>query len=449
MEDRQGQMELFPAEQFQERSRAQSPPKRASRRWLWLLPAFLLPVGAIAWQMGIPFIAEPAAPQEEAAEPKALPVSVVTAEPQSGFGVQREYAGELVARRESQLGFEGSGTVIAITVDQGDRVQPGQVIARLDDRSLRARRSQLVAEAASAEAQLWELKNGARREDIDAARSVVGDLEQQLQLANLQAARRKALYETGAIAREDWEREQFNANALADRLSQAKSQLEKLKTGTRTEQLAAQVARLEQTQAAIAAIDIDLSKTVLKAPYGGQVSDRLVDEGTVVNGGQGIVRLIEGGTLEARVGVPVDLASRLSVGTRQVLTVGARSLPATVTTVLPMLDGESRTATVVLQLAATEGLRIGQTVRLGVTESQSQDGFWVPATSLVPRERGLWSVYGLGSASGDGFEVVRRDVEVLHDAGDRLFVRGTVQAGDRVIASGAHRIVPGQLVRVE
>ncbi|MEM1426216.1 MAG: efflux RND transporter periplasmic adaptor subunit, partial [Cyanobacteria bacterium P01_H01_bin.130] len=322
-------------------------------------------------------------------------------------------------------------------------------IARLDDRSLRARRSQLMAEAASVEAQLQELRNGARREDIDAARSAVGDLEQQLQLANLQAGRRKALYETGAIAREDWEREQFNANALEDRLGQAKSELEKLKTGTRTEQVAAQAARLEQTRAAIAAIDIDLSKTVLQAPYSGQVSDRLIDEGTVVSGGQGIVQLIEGGTLEARIGVPVDLAERLSVGSSQSLTVGGRSLSATVSTVLPQLEGESRTATVVLRLPSNKNLRIGQTARLEIMESQAQDGFWVPATALVPRERGLWSVYGLGSSSGDAFEVVRRDVEVLHDSGDRLFVRGTLQPGDRIVASGAHRIVPGQLVVIE
>ncbi|MEM9771077.1 MAG: efflux RND transporter periplasmic adaptor subunit [Cyanobacteria bacterium P01_D01_bin.73] len=417
------------------------------KRWLWAIPVLLLPVGAIAWQIGTPTVAE--APKEEAEQRRALPVSVVTVEAQEGYGIQREYAGELVARRKSQLGFEGAGTVVAVLADQGDYVQAGQVIARLDDRSLKARRSQLVAEAASAEAQLRELKNGARREDIEAARSAVGDLEQQLALANLQANRRKDLYETGAIAREDWEREQFSANALQDRLNQAKSQLEKLKTGTRVEQVSAQAARLQQTKAAIAAVDIELSKTVLKAPYSGRVSDRMIDEGTVVSGGQGIVQLIEGSSLEARIGVPVGMAQRLPVGSRQQLTVNGQSRSALVTTVLPMLEQESRTATVVLQLAAANNLRIGQTARLTVKESQSQDGFWVPATALVPRQRGLWSVYGLGDASGGDFEVVRRDVEVLHDGGDRLFVRGTIQPGDRVISSGAHRIVPGQLVSIQ
>ncbi|MEM6502168.1 MAG: efflux RND transporter periplasmic adaptor subunit [Cyanobacteria bacterium P01_C01_bin.89] len=423
-------------------------PKRKVRRWLWVFPVVLLPVGIMAWQISTPPAADTAV-SKPAPQGRVLPVSVVTAKAQTGYGIQREYAGELVARRKSRLGFEGAGTVVAVLADQGDVVQAGQVIARLDDRSLKARRSQLVAEAASAEAQLRELKNGARREDIDAARAAVGDLEQQLALANLQANRRKELYETGAIAREDWEREQFSANALQDRLNQAKSQLEKLKTGTRVEQVSAQAARLQQTKAAIAAVDIELSKTVLKAPYSGRVSDRLIDEGTVVSGGQGIVQLIEGGSLEARIGVPVDMARRLPVGSRQRLTVNGEPRSAVVTTVLPMLEQESRTATVVLQLAASQNLRIGQTARLTVKESQAESGFWVPATALVPRERGLWSVYGLGDAAGNGFKVVRRDVEVLHDGGDRLFVRGTIQPGDRVIASGAHRIVPGQLVSIQ
>ena len=143
------------------------------------------------------------------------------------------------------------------------------------------------------------------------------------------------------------------------------------------------------------------------------------------------------------------MAKGLGVGSRQTLRVNGRSLSAVVTTVLPMLEEESRTVTVVLQLAASQSLRIGQTARLTVKESQAESGFWVPATALVPRERGLWSVYGLGSGAGSGFEVVRRDVEVLHDGGARLFVRGTIQPGDRVIASGAHRIVPGQLVSVD
>ena len=41
----------------------------------------------------------------------------------------------------------------------------------------------------------------------------------------------------------------------------------------------------------------------------------------------------------------------------------------------------------------------------------------------------------------------RKDVEILHNDGDRVLVKGTLQSGDRVIVNGTHRLVPGTLVK--
>ena len=49
-------------------------------------------------------------------------------------------------------------------------------------------------------------------------------------------------------------------------------------------------------------------------------------------------------------------------------------------------------------------------------------------------------------AADGGQRVARRDVEVLHATTDRVFVRGALAAGERVIADGVHRVVPGQRV---
>jgi hypothetical protein len=90
----------------------------------------------------------------------------------------------------------------------------------------------------------------------------------------------------------------------------------------------------------------------------------------------------------------------------------------------------------------------GQIVRLEIEEMVTAEGFWLPSTSLVRGQRGLWSCYvAVGVDGTDGQQrLERRDVELLHTTGDRVLVRGTVQAGDAVVASGAHRIVSGQLV---
>lgn len=64
-------------------------------------------------------------------------------------------------------------------------------------------------------------------------------------------------------------------------------------------------------------------------------------------------------------------------------------------------------------------------------------------------KRGLWSAYVLKSTDqSQVFSVARRDLEVLHTAGDRIYVRGMVNPQERVIAKGTHRLAPGQLVKI-
>ena len=108
---------------------------RKPKGWLWALLLALLPVGAIAWQMGVPPGVETEASEPEL-QGRVLPVSVVTVEAQAGYGIQREYAGELVARRTSRLGYNAAVTVEKMKTVHEDLELAGQVFARLDDRSL-------------------------------------------------------------------------------------------------------------------------------------------------------------------------------------------------------------------------------------------------------------------------------------------------------------------------
>jgi len=301
---------------------------------------------------------------------------------------------------------------------------------------------------------LRELQAGPRSETIAAAEATVAEIEQQLALARLQRDRRAALYTEGAISREEFDREQYSTGALEQRLAQAQSQLTELRRGTRSEQLDAQAARVSQIDASLRQIEVDLEKSVLLAPFAGTISDRPVDEGVVVSGGQAVVSLVEAAPLEARVGIPPTVADRLQVGSEQRVLVGDRPFIATLTALLPELDTTSRTVTAILQIPTTD-LTVGQTVRLILEETQQAEGIWLPTTALVPSERGLWSVYVLTeseathSDSPPLYTVSRRDVEVVHMEGDRALVRGTLQAGERAIASGTHRIVPGEEVRVD
>ncbi|MBD2256770.1 efflux RND transporter periplasmic adaptor subunit [Pseudanabaena sp. FACHB-2040] len=416
-----------------------------NRRWIWLLPLALLPLGAVV----LPQLLSSA--PVETAEAQTLPVQTVPLTAVDRYETQRTYTGEVVVRRSSDLGFEGAGTVIKLLVDDGDSVTAGQPLAQLDVRSLEAQRQQILAQKDQALAQLQELEIGPRQESIAAAQAAVADLEQQVALAQIQRQRRQELYTRGAISLEELDQQTFGTGSLENRLQQAQSQLNELLAGSRREQVEGQAARVRQLDASLQAIDVDLSKSVLRAPFSGTVSQRLVDEGAVVGSGQVVLKLVEGNTLEARIGVPTQVADRLSVGSSQTVQVGNATLPATVTTLLPELDPTSRTVTIVLAIQADTAITVGQTARLVLTESQAGEGFWLPSTALVPGERGLWSVYVAvprEDGAEAGFEVARRDVELLHTEGDRILIRGMVQPGEQVIAAGAHRVVPGQSVSI-
>lgn len=177
------------------------------------------------------------APQTGPAPRQAiLPVTTLALQPSTFYDIQRTYAGEVQANRTSELGFELTGTLIEIAVDEGDWVQQGMPLARLDTRSLAAQRQQLLAQKAQAQAQLRELKTGPRTEEIGAARAAVEDLGQQRLLAEKQSKRRQGLYEKGAISREAFEERYFAAQALKKRQGQARKRLEELLAGTRVEQ---------------------------------------------------------------------------------------------------------------------------------------------------------------------------------------------------------------------
>ncbi|MGF1497667.1 MAG: efflux RND transporter periplasmic adaptor subunit [Elainellaceae cyanobacterium] len=392
-----------------------------------------------------------------------LGVEAMPVEAAASYTVSRVYAGEVAAGRTSELGFEQGGELVQIWVDRGDRVEAGQPLARLDTRRLAAQRSQLIAQRDRALAQLAELQNGPRREDIDAARSAVQDLENQLELERLRQQRRNFLYTEGAISQEDRDVVAFGADALEDRLAAARSQLEELQTGTRPEQVAAQQAVVAQLSASITDLDIAIEKSTITAPFTGAIAARRLDEGTIVEAGQSVLRLVEQSVPEVEIGLPVEVTANLNLGQTRPLEIGSETYEGTITAILPEVDPTTRTRTVVFQLrgVGNEAVAPEQLAKVTIAQTISTPGFWLPVTALIQGERGLWATYALmptdGSEESDLFQVQRREVEVLHTEGERAFVRGLLNGeteggadgGDRIVTDGVQRLVPGQTVRID
>ena len=369
----------------------------------WLLGLGLLGLFLVAVPMLRLPLAGSSAESEAVAEDNIFMVETVAAESVSSYEVSRDYTGEIASLQASELGFERSGQLNGLLVPEGARVAVGEPLAQLDVRNLLAQRSQIESEKARAVAQLTELEVGARSEDLAVARAAVQDLEQQIALQRTQLARREILYEKGAISQEALDEFSFGEGSLEARLDQARSQLLELENGTRPEQLSAQEAVVRQLDARLDDLDVTISKSTLYAPFSGTVAAHNVDLGTVVGAGQSVIRLVENGIPEARVGVPVDEVRRLNVGEERTVTLGGERYTGTVTSVLPEVDAQTRTQTVVLQLEPRASARVspGQSVRLNLSEQIASVGIWLPAEALTQGVRGLWTVYGVVPAEGD------------------------------------------------
>ncbi|MEO1005240.1 MAG: efflux RND transporter periplasmic adaptor subunit [Cyanobacteria bacterium J06638_38] len=426
----------------------EAPPKKRSKYLYWLLG--IGSVGLI-FLGARPMLVTSSDDSLRETAARVLPVETTEVEQVDSYQVLRTYTGRIAAVRTSNLGFFRGSEIEQVLVREGDRVTQGQALAKLDIRNLETQRQQLVAEKSRAEAQLAELQRGARIEDINAAQAGVRDIEQQLKLQEQQRKRREFLYAQGAISKEELDEFSFGEGALQARLSQAKSNLAELENGTRPEQVAAQQATVQQLEASIADLDVNIDKSTLRAPFTGIVAQRELDEGTVANAGQSVIRLMENVAPEARIGMPTRVVNELVIGRTQTLRLGSQVYNAKVASILPEVNTNTRTQVVVFNLDASEIATInpGQTVRLELTQDINTEGYWLPTDALTQGIRGLWTCYVLTeSEDTENYQVKQHSVEIIHQQGDRALVRGTLQPGDLIVANGTHRLVPGQQVKV-
>ncbi|MFG0296154.1 MAG: efflux RND transporter periplasmic adaptor subunit [Maioricimonas sp. JB045] len=425
-------------------------------RYVFAIAAVLI-CGVIAAVSRIPSLTAAGDAPARASVNRMLPVRTTRLISVGTLETRHTFTGVLEAARVSQLGFERSGRVVELLVDEGERVEAGQPLARLDVSTLDVKRRQLEAQRLQAAAVLAELRAGPRTETIAAARASVEQHEAELELWKLTCTRNERLHDRNAITEQQYDDARLNMAAAQARLDAARHQLRELEEGTRPEQVAAQEAAVEQLVASLALVATDIEKSTLRAPFAGTIARRLIDEGTVATATTAVVELVDTEHLEAHIGLPAETAARLVPGAELVLRISDREITGRMRAVRPVLDPVTRTQVVIVDVAASDaGPSVpGQVVRLDVDEAGDVDGYWVPLSALAQGPRGLWSLYAAQPETGivpaqaaDVAVVERRTVEVVHTEEDRALVRGTVYPGDRIVVDGLHRVVPGQRVRV-
>jgi HlyD family secretion protein len=201
-----------------------------------------------------------------------------------------------VEATETRLAPEVGGRILTLTVREGDRVQPGQVVLTLDTRDVELAIQRARADLAAAEAQLRLVVSGARVEDIRQAASQAAASRAELQAAQTELesagqdlARFETLLASNSGSRKQRDDAETRRNLARDRVSAAQSRvhtaeeaLAKLKAGSRPEEIDTARARVAGVNAHIATLEKGIDDASLKSLVGGIVTEKLVEVGEVI-----------------------------------------------------------------------------------------------------------------------------------------------------------------------
>ena len=349
-----------------------------------------------------------------------------------------------------------AGTLVELLVEQGDRVQAGQLLARMDDREIQAQLLQVGGNLAEAEARLAELEAGTRREEVDRAQSQVQqskarveENQARLELAQDRFDRNRELLTQGAIALDDLDASRTEVDQAAAVLTQSQAQLQEsqrqlqqLENGSRPETIAQSKAQVRATQGQKAALMVQLEDTRIRAPFAGIITQRYADPGAFVTPttsasstasatSTSIVALAEG--LEILANVPeVDL-TQLSIN--QSVKIVADSYPdqefaGTVRLIAPEAVKEQNVTSFQVRIALLSGfdrLRSGMNVDTTFLGKTLKSAIVAPTAAIVTLkgETGLL-------VPNDRQEPTFRPVVIGITIGDKTEILEGLEPGEKV-----------------
>ncbi|RMD60641.1 MAG: efflux RND transporter periplasmic adaptor subunit [Alphaproteobacteria bacterium] len=208
-------------------------------------------------------------------------------------------------------------------------------------------------------------------------------------------------------------------------------------------QLAARKTALETAKAEVAAAELALARTVIRAPFAGVVGDRIAEIGEYVKSGDPVIRLIDLDPILAVVQVSEREVSRIAPGTvAQVRLVTGQEIAGTVRFIAPEADPATRTFRLEVEIANPDGaLADGITAEVTLPLSEVMAHRVSPAL-LTLNDRGLIGVKTVRSDDTVAFVPVR----ILDETAEAVWVTGLPHRA-RLITVGQEFVVDGQKVR--
>jgi len=261
------------------------------RKWLFLIVALAL--GALAYLGWKNF------------QPKALP---------EGFASSN---GRIEAT-EIDVATKTAGRIAEVSVNEGDFVTAGQVLAQMDTAVLRAQLREAEAELRRAKTAVETAQSTVKQRESEKAASeaVVAQREAELDLAKISFERSERLVTSKTIAKEDFDSARASLHGAQAALIRAQADVA---AGTAAissakSQVIAEEASVVAAEATIERIQVDIDDSVLKSPRDGRVQYRIAQPGEVLSTGGKVLNLVDLADVYMTFFLPTAEAGRIQMG---------------------------------------------------------------------------------------------------------------------------------------
>ncbi|MCC5603128.1 efflux RND transporter periplasmic adaptor subunit [Nostoc favosum] len=480
--------------------RSPKPPQK--RRWPLLLGIILLIAGVGFgwrwWQTSNASNAPPGGPA--AGQPMAIPVKLATVQTET-VQESSEFIGSLEAPRSAIIKPQVEGRVTQIFIQEGNRVQQGQVIISLQSDDVQAQLSQAKGALEQAQARLAELQAGTRQEEVAQARAQltqaqarfrdaqsgsqpeeIAQAEAQIQsaksdveLAQSRAKRYAQLRKEGAVSQDTLEgyvKEQQSAeaalvvaqkrldqlrqsrnssiNELAGALEQQKQNLRQLENGSRPEEIAQARSQVTQAAAQVQAAQVQVQYTKVLAPFTGIVGDIPTKVGDYVEKADQLTTLTRNDSLELNISVPLEEAKKLRLGlpVQMLDAQGKTTARGKLSFISPNASSDSQTVLVKANFGNSRSQLINrQSVQTKVIWNQ-RPGILIPVTAVsrLGGETFVFVAQAPAEKSKPGAPSLvaqQKPVKLGVIEGNNYQVIEGLKAGDKIVVSGILNLTNG------
>lgn len=198
-----------------------------------------------------------------------------------------------IEAHESVLGFRVAGRIVELPVEEGQWVEAGTVLARLDATDYRQQVSVEEATLRVREAELALALAGSRTQEIQVAQRNVADAEADMQQKELDFKRTEELYQKDVVSAQFRDQAETNLKRSRAIYERAQQSLNQTVEGTRKEQIAISRANVVQARERLRLARVNVEYSQLRAPKAGVVTVRQAELGEVVNPGTPVVTLAD------------------------------------------------------------------------------------------------------------------------------------------------------------